>query len=140
MAFLTVGDAPKVKQRLYILDITLPSGMQVTKIGKASGESSKIRMMQICESIFDKFRCTPSIKIVRDREVPADKVFEYETRLHQYFINYKYISKEKWSGNTEAFTIPTADAKQAYEAVLDGQVPDCPYVLPTTTIEDTLPF
>ena len=138
--FLKVGEAaPKQKSRLYVLRITLPSGLTVCKLGKASGVSSKSRMMQICESIYDKTRSTPCIKVLRDREVPADKVFEYETRLHQYFSDYRYYSKVPWSGNTEAFCIPEDDAIMAYEAVIDGQVPPCKYVMPEQ-VEDPLQF
>ena len=131
MSFLKVGGKPTVKkQRLYLLEIELPSGMQVVKIGKASGSSSKERMLQINGSIFDKFRCTAKISIKRDREVPADQVFEFETLLHRFFVACKYESKTKWDGVTECFCIPIDDAVQAYEAVIDGNVPEHVYALP----------
>lgn len=141
MAFLKVGNGgPKAKQRLYLLSIELPSGLTVVKIGKASGGSSKARMMQICESIYDKFRVTPKISVKLDREVPEDMVFKWETILHSYFSDYKYETTHKWSGYSESFLIPLDDAKQAFMAVIDGQIPDTKYILPEPSIEDELPF
>ena len=130
MAFLKVGVTPDKKQRLYIMEIELPNGMKVTKIGKASGPSAKERMLQICGSIYDKFRTTPAIKIKRDREVPADKVFEYETCLHQFFKDYQYKSKKKWDGITECFVVPIDDVVAAYEAVIEGLIPEHTYIMP----------
>ena len=140
MAFLTVGDTPKAKQRLYLLSIEMPSGIILVKIGKASGASSKERMMQINSSIFDKFRCTAKISIKRDREVPDDKVFKYEAILHNFFSDYRYDTPHKFSGSSECFCIPLSEAVQAYEAVIEGQVPDFKYKLPDTIEEDQLPF
>lgn len=147
MSFLSVGVAPKVvpkKQRLYIMRIVLKSGLTVIKIGKASGKSSKDRMLQICASIYDVQRTTPAITIKKDAEVSADDVFKFETILHQFFSDYRYEGNErKWDGKTEMFVIPLEDAIQAYEAVIDGLVPDCKYVLPPCAIdsgEDELPF
>lgn len=141
MAFLNVGSAPEKKQRLYIMEITLPTGMRVTKIGKASGSSSKERMLQINSSIFDKYRCTAMISIKRDRSVPADKVFEMESVLHRFFKDYKYKSKKAFSGVTECFVVPLEDVVQAYELVIEGTYPDFTYEL--VTAEDNeygLPF
>lgn len=139
--FLKVGGpGPKQVQRLYLLEITLPSGLVICKIGKASGPSSVTRMMQIVESIYNKFRKTPMIYIKRDREVPDDMVFKYESELHRFFKNYKYETTHKWSGCTEAFCIPLEDAIMAYEAVIEGNVPEHTYVLPKPTLEDELPF
>lgn len=142
MAFLTVGSdtVPKKKQRLYIMEIELPSGMKVVKIGKASGHSSKERLLQINGSIFDKFRCTAKMSLKRDREVPYDDVFKYETILHRFFANYTYEHKTKFDGITECFTIPVEDAVQAYEAVIEGAEPDFVYVMPDPVEEDCPPF
>lgn len=141
MAFLKVGADPVVKkQRLYIMDIELPSGMKVVKIGKASGNSAKERMLQINGSIFDKFRYTAKIGIKRDREVPSDKVFKYETILHRFFSNYKYDTKHKFDGSNECYVVPIADVVQAYELVIEGVEPDFTYTMPEIEEEDTLPF
>ena len=143
MAFMKVGAAPVAKkQRLYIMSIELPSGMCVVKIGKASGESSKERMLQINGSIFDKFRCTAKISIKRDREVPADKVFEYERILHDFFSNYRYDSPHKFDGVTECFVLPSdsEDAVTAYELVITGEVPDFTYTAPAIILKDELQF
>lgn len=139
MAFLKVGKAVQQKQRLYLLEITMPSGLVVCKIGKASGPSSVARMMQIVESIYNTFRKTPMIYKKRDAEVDADKVFQFESCLHRFFKNYRYETKHKWSGCTEAFVIPLADATMAFDAVIGGQTPDHVYEMPKIE-EDKLPF
>ena len=143
MAFMKVGAATVAKkQRLYIMSIELPSGMRVVKIGKASGESSKERMLQINGSIFDKFRCTAKISIKRDREVPADKVFEYETILHRFFSAYKYDPPHKFDGSGECFVLPhdSEDVVTAYELVIAGEVPDFTYTATASIKEDELQF
>ena len=126
------------------MEITMPvhgmTGMTLIKIGKASGPSSKKRMLQICSGIYDRHRRTPMIKIQRDKEVPGDKVFEYETILHRFFSDYQYTSKVKWDGITECFVIPRDDAIQAFEAVVGGAVPEHIYALPDLEPEDELPF
>ena len=139
MAFLSVGQEPKKGRRLYLMEITLPSKMVVVKIGVASGGNSTSRMMQIVESIYQKLRRTPMVYIKRDREVPADMVFKYESMLHQFFKAYQYESKTRWDGVTECFTIPLEDAVQAYEAVIEGNVPDFTYEMPEV-VEDALVF
>ena len=136
MAFLKVGgEPPKKKQRLYIMEIVLPSGMTVIKCGKASGPSSKERMLQICSSIYDKHRRTPMIKIQRDREVDADLVFKYETIIHKFFSDYQFSSKAKWDGVTECFVVPLDDMIAAYEAVIDGLEPEHIYSLPVPELD-----
>jgi len=122
------------------MNIVLPSGLTVVKIGKSSGHSSKERMQQINGSIFDKFRTTAMISIKRDREVPSDLVFKYETTLHHFFADYQYNTPHKFSGSTETFVIPLEDAVMAYEAVISGEVPDFKYVLPAMVPDDNVPF
>ncbi len=140
MAFMKVGGPPpKSKQRLYLLDIELPSGMKIVKIGKASGNSSKERMLQINSSIFDKHRCTAKISIKRDREVNGDVVFKYETILHRFFSAQRYESKTRWDGITECFVIPLDDAVMAYEAVIEGHEPEHTYELPAKLPPDQDP-
>ena len=139
MALLTVGKEVTKKARLYLMEITLPSKMVVVKIGKASGPSSVNRMMQIVESVYQKFRRTPMIYIKKDQEVLSDVVFKYETILHNFFKDYQYVTPHKFTGSTECFTIPLSDGLQAYEAVLQGLVPEHTYVLPEAS-EDALPF
>jgi len=139
MAFLKVGSTPKIKTRLYVMEITMPTGITVVKIGKSSGHSSKERMLQICGSIFDKYRKTPMIKICRDREVDSGVVFKYETILHQFFKNYQYTNGFKVDGGTEMFVIDTQDAIDSYDLVIQGIVPDKCYVRPPEEEED-IPF
>mgnify|MGYP006414512555 FL=1 len=134
MALLSVGKPHKKDERLYLMRIELPTGVKLLKIGKSSGASSKARMMQICESIYDTYRTTPKIKLLRDRKV--EDVFTKETCLHHFFVNYQFQGSAKFDGVTECFTLCEDTAIQAYEAVLEGLVPDFVY----TTADDTLPF
>ncbi len=136
--FLKVGNEVKPKdQRLYLMRIKLPGPLPVTvmKIGKASGHSSKDRMLQINGSIFDKYRETAMIYICKDQTVPADKVFEYETLLHRFFAHYKIVDNYKFDGATECFEVDEEVARQAYSAVIDGMIPDFIYAKE----EDKLP-
>ena len=138
MAFLKVDKEPKVKdQRLYLMRIRLPgpTGKTVMKIGKASGSSSKERMLQINGSIFDKYRETAMIYICKDQKVLADKVFEYETVLHKFFAHYRIVDNHRFDGHTECFEIEEEVARQAYDAVMGGMIPDFIYA----TEEDKLP-
>lgn len=141
MSFLVVGDAPIAKRRLYLFDITLITGMKVVKIGVASHGSSLDRMLQVNRAYYQKYRSTFMCNIKRDREVPADVVFKYETLLHRFFNNYQYTPKVAFDGSTELFAIPLDDAVMAFEAVINGEVPDFTYQMPSTKeAEDSLPF
>jgi len=141
MAFLKVGaEPPKPKRRLYLFDITLKSGMRVVKIGVASHNSSLDRMMAVNRSYYQKYRSTFMCSIKRDREVPAEKCFKYETILHRFFKNYQYTPTVPFDGSTELFAIPIDDAVMAFEAVLEGQVPDFTYELPVPEEKVDLPF
>jgi len=108
------------------------------KFGVASGHSSKERLLQIATSYYDKFRETPVIKLMRDRKVDAETVFQYETILHKFFAFYRYDSNRFWpfDGSTECFVLDKDVAIQAYEAVLSGQVPEFEYC----TEADRIPF
>jgi hypothetical protein len=137
--FLKVGETPKNTSRLYMMEITMPLGIHLIKFGKSSGKSSKARVLQICSDIFDKYRTTPMIHLKRDRHIEDDKVFEYETTLHNFFKNYRYTFGKKWDGHTECYVIPLEDALQAYEAVIEGNKPDFTYEL-IEHEEDKVPF
>jgi len=142
MAFMKVGIAPTTSRRLYLMHITMPSGVVLHKFGVASGSSSKDRLLQICGSIFDKFRQTPMIKLIRDREVPAEEVFKLESTLHKFFSSYRYDSPHKFDGVTECFVLPedSGDAITAYELVITGEVPDFTYTVTASIKEDELQF
>jgi len=123
--------------------IELPSGLIVHKFGVASGKSAKERMLQINGSIFDKFRETAKIRIVRDREIPSEDVFKMENTLHRFFKYNRYTTKHTFDGVTECFVLPTnsEDAVQAYEAVIEGNVPDFFYEMPEIVVDEYgLPF
>jgi len=100
-------------------------------------------MMQIVESVYQKFRKTPMVYIKRDREVSGEEVFKMEATLHRFFKNYRYDTPHKFSGSTECFTIPLADGVMAYDAVVSGEVPSFTYELPGFVEPDVkwgLPF
>ena len=137
MSFLNVGKAPVKDRRLYCMRITTPDQVYY-KFGVASGHSSKERLLQIAASYYDKYRETPIIKIMRDQKVDPEIVFQLETTLHRFFKFYHFNSHmyRAFDGSTECFHIDKDPAIQAYEAVLDGMVPDFTYYKP----EDTIPF
>jgi hypothetical protein len=118
------------------MEFIMPDGDVVYKIGKASGRSSVDRMMQIIRDFYFKYKVTPRVKIWRDREVCADKVFEFETMLHKFFVKYRYMPIIPFTGCTELFDVPLEDIIQAYEAVIEGEKPDFVY----TKTEDQLSF
>ena len=140
MAFLTVGKEHKEQMRLYLMEITLPSGLVVCKFGKSSGTSSKQRMLQICGDVYEAYsvRRTPSIKIIRDRK--CDNPFELEKVFREFFMDYQYVTKATWCGSTECYVIPVSDAKATYDLVMESQVPTHTYVLPPPDPTDELSF
>jgi len=140
VSFLKVGTPPGNKRRLYLFDITLKSGLKVVKIGVASHNSSVDRMFQVNRDYFMKYRESFRCTIKRDREVPADKCFQMETILHKFFKDYQYTPKVRFDGSTELFCIPLSDAVQAYEAVIEGLVPEHTYIMPDQSEKDGLTF
>lgn len=130
MSFLKVGSVPNSKRRLYLFDITLKSGLKVVKIGVASHSSSVDRMFQVNRDYYIKTRESFKCSIKRDREVPSDQCFSMEATLHKFFRHYQYNSPVKFDGCTELFCIPLDAAVQAFEAVIDGLIPDHTYELP----------
>ena len=95
------GDKPKV-ERVYILELLIDGlADPIYKIGKASGESSKKRLLEIIGSYFDAYRVNPIVRIVRDRKTKDALLREGE--LHVMFEEYSYKSKKKFSGCTELF-------------------------------------
>ena len=135
MSFLKVGTPHTKDRRLYCLRIITPTATYY-KFGVASGPSAKKRMMQIIESYFDRFRSTPIVKIVRDRKIDGDKVFKYEAILHKFFITYKYSEPDLFDGSSELFDIAEDVAIQAFEQVIEDNVPDFEYC----KSKDVIPF
>ena len=133
--FLKVGKPQELDQRLYLLEIQIPGEKSpIYKIGKASGTSAKKRLLQICGSIYDHYRITPSIRVLRDRKVDAAEVFKLETTLHRFFVHYKYDGPG-FDGRSECFMIEKDVAVQAYEATISGVTPPFLYRHP----DDMLP-
>lgn len=102
---VNTGDLKKGKhkeERVYILEMYI-DGLEepIYKIGKASGDSSKKRMLEIIGSYFDIFRVTPIVKIKRDRKTKDALSKEHE--LHIMFEQFKYTPTKKFSGSTELF-------------------------------------
>lgn len=105
-------------ERLYVLEITV-DGKVVYKIGKASGHSSKQRMLQIIGSYFDVYRVTPVVKIVKDK-VCTD-VFKKETMCHQELVEYRFRPEKVFSGCTELFDVDKEVVLEVYKRILESQ-------------------
>lgn len=117
MAFARVRKEFEDTERLYILEMIVDE-VTVYKVGKASGHSSKKRMLQIVESYFDVYRVTPLVKIVKDREVKD--VFSKETKCHHELKEWQFTPAKKFSGATELFNIDKEKVLEVYENVLQG--------------------
>lgn len=104
--------------RLYLLEILVPGMGLVYKIGKASGKSSKDRMLQIVGSMFDVYRETPIVKIVRDRS--CQDVFTKESACHRELKPHRIKVAKKWSGCTECFSVTKDVAIEVYERILNA--------------------
>ena len=107
------------KDRLYIFHITFENGMQVVKIGKASGDHSVDRMLQIQRDYFKTNRVTFLCRIKRDRVVP-ENVFKYETELHHFFKDYKYTAKSSFDGSNELFVVHPQAAVDVYDYLMEN--------------------
>ena len=106
--------------RLYILEMWIEGrDTPLYKLGKASGHSSKKRMLDICGSYFDRYRETPVIRIKKDKVVTD--VFAKETALHHHFANKRFVSQYKFSGCTEVFDITFEEALEKYEEVINDE-------------------
>ena len=101
--------------RLYIMEIIIGE-VTVYKVGKASGHSSKQRMLQIIGSYFDVYRVTPVVRIIKDKEVT--NVFEKETRCHHALAEWQYTPEKSFSGSTEVFLVDKEKVLEVYKNVL----------------------
>lgn len=101
--------------RLYVLEILVGETL-VYKVGKASGHSSKQRMLQIIGSYFDVYRVTPVIKIVKDKEVK--NVFEKETKCHHALAEWQFVPEKSFSGSTELFKIDKETVLEVYNEIV----------------------
>ena len=88
------------------------------KVGKASSNSSKKRMLEIIGSYFDTYRVTPMVRIVRDRV--CEDVFTKEAECHKRLKEFAYASEKAFSGHTEVFRCSKEDVIAVYEEVLYG--------------------
>ena len=114
---ITKGDKVKC-ERLYILECVLEDVL-VYKVGKASGHSSKERLLQIVGSYFDKFRVTPVIRIIKDQEVTD--VFKKETACHHALAEWSYTPSKSFSGSTEIFRTTKEKVLEVYLDVLSDK-------------------
>ncbi len=112
---VTKGDPDT--ERLYVLEIEI-EGTVVYKVGKASGHSSKQRMLQIIGSYFDVYRRTPIVSIVRDRD--CTDVFKKETKCHVELKEFRYFPEKSFSGYTELFLVDKEKVIEVYERVLES--------------------
>ena len=116
-SWFNVKKGEETAERLYVLEITVDDKV-VYKVGKASGHSSKARMLQIIGSYFDAYRVTPIIRIIKDKA--CKDVFGKETKCHQELVNYRYIPDKTFSGCTEIFNVDKEAVLEVYKRVLEG--------------------
>ena len=121
MSWFNIKKGDESTERLYVLEIVV-DGTVVYKVGKASGHSSKARMLQIIGSYFDAYRVTPVVKIVKD--TACTEVFEKETLCHQELVEYKYVPDKTFSGCTEVFKADKEAVLEVYKRVLEGTKED----------------
>ena len=121
MSWFNIKKGDESTERLYVLEMIV-DGTVVYKVGKASGHSSKARMLQIVGSYFDAYRVTPVVKIVKD--TACTEVFEKETLCHQELAEYKYVPEKVFSGVTEIFKAEKEAVLEVYKRVLEGTKED----------------
>ena len=121
MSWFNIKKGDESTERLYVLEMVV-DGTVVYKVGKASGHSSKARMLQIVGSYFDAYRVTPVVKIVKD--TACTEVFEKETLCHQELAEYKYVPDKVFSGVTEIFKVDKEAVLEVYKRVLEGTKED----------------
>ena len=98
--------------RLYVMEIVVGE-TTVYKVGKASGHSSKQRMLQIIGSYFDVYRKTPVVSIIKDKEVT--NVFEKETKCHHALAEWQFTPEKAFSGSTECFNVSKEKVLEVYK-------------------------
>ena len=103
--------------RLYVMEIVVGE-TTVYKVGKASGHSSKQRMLQIIGSYFDVYRKTPVVSIIKDKEVT--NVFEKETKCHHALAEWQFTPEKSFSGSTEIFNVSKEKVLEVYKNVLQS--------------------
>ena len=121
MSWFNVKKSEESTERLYVLEMIIDDKI-VYKVGKASGHSSKARMLQIVGSYFDAYRVTPVVKIVKD--TACSEVFEKETLCHQELVEYRYTPEKTFSGCTEIFLIEKEVVLEVYKRILEGTKED----------------
>lgn len=87
--------------RVYVIRMTLDSGLVVHKIGMTKTDRAIDRMMEILRSWFMRFRYVPYTKLCMDQKVfdPA----KFEKFIHAVLAHKKYIPHMKVDGYTEMF-------------------------------------
>ena len=117
MSWFNIKKGDENTERLYVLEMVV-DGIVVYKVGKASGHSSKARMLQIIGSYFDAYRVTPVVKIVKD--TACSEVFEKEILCHQELAEYRYVPEKVFSGVTEIFKAEKEVVLEVYRRILEG--------------------
>lgn len=112
-------EKPSSVSRIYVFKVTLEDGTVLHKVGKSSGRSSKVRMLSVLESFFDKFRYIPHCKIRRDKVTVAP--FTMESHLHELLSEYRYKFDKKFSGYSEFFSDINEDTLLEYIDALSDQ-------------------
>tara|TARA_B110000908_G_scaffold166475_1_gene217679 strand:- start:247 stop:621 length:375 start_codon:yes stop_codon:yes gene_type:complete len=102
---------------LYLVCFNL-EGKDLVKIGVTTRKIED-RVSEILVSIFKKYREFPYCRPKRFKK--TCDIFEKESVLHEHFKEYRYITKNKFSGSTEFFDVPLHEVIEAYENLLEGK-------------------
>jgi len=101
---------------LYVLEIEL-EGKKLVKIGITSRKIED-RVCEILTSIWRRYREYPRCYVKRYKVVEGYRAKERE--LLDYFAEYVYSTKYKFSGSTEVFDVELALVVEKYEDMLRG--------------------
>ena len=102
---------------LYMLLIDLED-KRLVKFGFTCREHVEDRICEILTSCWKTYRVFPRCETKRFRTV--DNVEAKEALLLEFFKEFRYETKNKFSGSTELFDLDVGIAVEAYRRVLDG--------------------
>ena len=103
---------------LYLVQFDL-EGKPLVKIGVTS-RTIEERISEILISIFKQYREFPYCRPKRFRK--TSDAYEKEAGLLNYFKEYKYATKKKFSGSSEFIDAPLDEVVKVYEDLLLGVI------------------
>jgi hypothetical protein len=105
------GDDPGI---LYVVQFDLEE-RPLIKIGVTTRQIED-RISEILVSIFKQYREFPYCR--PKRFTRTFDIYSKEARMHEFFKDYSYLPKKRFSGCTEFFDVPLEDVAVAYDALL----------------------